>query len=211
MSTTLILLLISRLFAPQPLIVLDPGHGGSNMGAPTLNQHIHEKDLTLDTAQRVEHLLRARGFKVRMTRRDDAYLTLKQRAAMATGATCFVSIHYNTSKVHDRKGIEIFVPHSSAFGCFSETTPEDTTMLYSLKTSLEERSVMLAQTIKKRMPGSPRVAKAWFDVFEGLCTPSVLVELGFVDHPEEGSRILQASYRQHLAHLLADAIASSCR
>ena len=210
MSSIFLLLLINRMFAPQPLIVLDPGHGGSNLGAPTLNSKFHEKDLTLDTALRAARLLEKQGFEVRLTRYRDTYLTLRQRTDMAEGARCFVSVHYNTSKVHDRRGIEIFVPHDSAFSCHLDSENVAATMPV-LKSSLKERSLMLARAIRAHMPGTVRVAEAWFDVFEGICAPSVLVELGFADHPDEGRKVLDPSYRQKLAEALASAMASACR
>src|SRR5579862_1150332 len=76
----------------RPLVVIDPGHGGSNTGAAGAVAGVHEKQVTLAIATRVRELLAARGVDVVLTRDDDRTLTLRQRAAIADhlGADAFI-------------------------------------------------------------------------------------------------------------------------
>lgn len=104
--------------AKTPLIVLDPGHGGTNRGAHGPAHGRHEKELTLvlarDAAKRLRKLMpRAR---VRLTRRRDRYLTLAQRRDLANrwGATVFVSIHLNASRSRSQSGFETYVLSTEA-------------------------------------------------------------------------------------------------
>src|SRR5690606_33324558 len=78
-------------------LMLDPGHGGHDPGA--VAHGLREKDLTLDIAQRIRHMLEAEyeGVEVRLTRESDTDVSLSQRARMANqwGADFFLSIHVN--------------------------------------------------------------------------------------------------------------------
>lgn len=79
------------------IIVIDPGHGGSDPGAQ--GNGLREKDLTLDISKRIKKYLEDNytGHKVLMTRTNDKYLTLSQRAQFANNknADLFISIHIN--------------------------------------------------------------------------------------------------------------------
>ncbi len=92
------------------LIVLDPGHGGKDPGAPA--QHGEwEKDIVLDLSRRVAERLRRRlGVEVLMTRSEDVFVSLPERRALATrwGAELFVSIHANASVNAAASGIETY-------------------------------------------------------------------------------------------------------
>ena len=68
--------------ASKPLVVLDPGHGGRDSGAKG-HQGLLEKDLTLKIALNLERELRKHGLDVLLTRRDDTYVSLEDRTALA--------------------------------------------------------------------------------------------------------------------------------
>lgn len=78
-----------------PLIVLDPGHGGTDPGAT--GNGLAEKNITLDITTRARDRLKAHGFLVEMTRTDDRYVGLSERAAFANrlNADYFLSVHIN--------------------------------------------------------------------------------------------------------------------
>src|SRR5215469_5069533 len=80
----------------RPIVVIDAGHGGRDPGATSVSGEVHEKDLTLALAKELRDDLVQRGrVRVAMTREDDRYLTLDQRAAVARrlDAAMFVSLH----------------------------------------------------------------------------------------------------------------------
>ena len=97
--------------APAKIVMLDPGHGGSNAGARGAATGLHEKQLSLMLATRVADRLRGRGIAVQLTRTTDRTLTLRQRVALADGAAAdlFVSIHANASPTRTQHGYETYV------------------------------------------------------------------------------------------------------
>src|SRR6185295_2029118 len=90
-------------------IALDAGHGGGSTGTRTPDG-LMEKDLTLDIARRLRHLLEKQSFEVVMTREADADLSLEQRGALANrqGADIFVSIHVNWIDNQRSRGVETY-------------------------------------------------------------------------------------------------------
>ncbi len=84
----------------RPIVVIDAGHGGRDPGATSVSGQVHEKDLTLTLARALRDELVKRGrVRVAMTRDDDRYLTLDDRAAVARrlNAAMFVSIHIDSA------------------------------------------------------------------------------------------------------------------
>src|SRR6185503_17166729 len=81
----------------RALVVIDPGHGGSNTGARSVVDGVYEKHLTLLLARAVAERLEARGVDVRLTRELDEYVSLRERVLRANRlrADLFVSIHTN--------------------------------------------------------------------------------------------------------------------
>jgi len=84
----------------RPIVLIDPGHGGRDPGAPAVSRQLTEKQLTLAMATELADLLEKRGrLRVALAREDDRYLSLEQRAAIARriGASLFVSLHMDSA------------------------------------------------------------------------------------------------------------------
>ena len=96
-------------FAPKPRIVLDAGHGGSDLGTVG-RQGLLEKDVVLDIVARLGLLMRRRGAEVIYTRQDDSYVSLEKRAEVANlaNADLFLSIHANSSDSPSARGVETY-------------------------------------------------------------------------------------------------------
>jgi N-acetylmuramoyl-L-alanine amidase len=95
----------------RPIVVIDAGHGGRDPGATSVSGQVHEKDLTLILAQAVRDELVKRGrVRVAMTRDDDRYLTLDDRAAVARrlNASMFVSIHIDSAANPLARGASVY-------------------------------------------------------------------------------------------------------
>lgn len=92
-----------------PLIVIDPGHGGTAPGT-TQCPGLYEKDANLDIALRLEAVLEAVGYDVRLTRTDDSTLSNNDRYTFANsvGGDALVSIHLNGSTNHSVDGTQGF-------------------------------------------------------------------------------------------------------
>src|SRR5258706_8319332 len=87
----------ARARADSFTVVIDPGHGGSNTGAPARAAGRFEKHVTLAIARALRGRLESEGGRVVMTRDRDEYLTLRERSrrANAAHAHCFPSFHPN--------------------------------------------------------------------------------------------------------------------
>ena len=96
----------------KPTVIIDPGHGGVDEGTKYFG--LAEKDVTLDVAQRLERVLKSVRVETVLTRRDDVYVSLPDRAEIANLAAgsnsnvIFVSIHFNQSAVESVDGIETY-------------------------------------------------------------------------------------------------------
>ncbi|NIY16528.1 MAG: hypothetical protein GWM98_17340, partial [Nitrospinaceae bacterium] len=100
----------------RPVLVIDPGHGGSDCGA-TSHLQTTEKVFALDIAQRIRRRFRASGIRVRFTRSGDRALTLQERAERARDlkGSAFVSIHLNSAPNKAASGFETFVLPAHGF------------------------------------------------------------------------------------------------
>jgi N-acetylmuramoyl-L-alanine amidase len=95
----------------RPIVVIDAGHGGRDPGATSVSGQVHEKELTLALAQSLKDELVKRGrVRVAMTRDDDRYLTLDERAAVARrlNAAMFVSIHIDSAANPLARGASVY-------------------------------------------------------------------------------------------------------
>lgn len=101
--------LVPTVVLAQPLVVIDAGHGGTDPGASACS--LEEASVVLDVAQRLQVLLEAAGVRIAMTRTDDTFVGLSERAAYANarGADAFVSVHSNANAGAPATGTETFI------------------------------------------------------------------------------------------------------
>ncbi len=167
-------------------VVIDPGHGGKDDGAKRYG--VKEKDLNLDTAKRLEKILKRHGLHVVMTRRSDRYLRLQERAKIANRYqdAIFISIHYNAHRDASVKGIETF--YATLAG-------------RKLAAGIQD---LLTRRIGTRNRGI-KVGKQ-YAVLNKTRLVSVLVEGGFISNPWERRRLNGAWYRQIVAEQIAKGI-----
>lgn len=189
-------------------VVIDPGHGGRDNGARS--NGLKEKDLNLDVALRVEKLLGAFSFPTVLTRRDDTFVPLSERAAIANKIdnAVFLSIHFNHSPDPASTGVETFyssekVPPESAWtwiGFFNKPEPvsgdngED--LAGYIQTALVTRTDATNRGIKPR---------PLYVVRHTRC-PAVLVEGGFINNPLDARLISNTEYRDLLAKAIAEGV-----
>lgn len=210
----------------RPLVVIDPGHGGSNTGA-TGATGIFEKQLTLAIARAVRDELVAAGVDVVLTRERDATLTLRQRVAAANrrGADLFISVHGNASPGRVQRGFETFVLTAAGVdidgrALRSETgTPragvdaETALVLDDIERgACQWEAAELAAAVQRELravrgdAGDRGVRQDAHHVLLGATMPAVLVEVGFIDHPIEGHELARPETQTAIAHALTKAI-----
>lgn len=207
------------------VVVLDPGHGGSNAGAS--GSGLREKQVTFTLANLVADRLRAKGVDVQLTRTGDVTRTLRQRAefAVARNADLFVSIHANASPTRTQRGYETFVLttkgvdidgralRSDVITTRPNVDPEIGLLLDDVERgAVQWEAADLASRIQRAIKdkrgalGDRGVRQDSQHVLLGANMPSVLVEVGFIDHPIEGKEIAQPAVQSGLADAIATAI-----
>jgi N-acetylmuramoyl-L-alanine amidase len=193
------------------VIVLDPGHGGGDIG--TAHNGLVEKLITLDIARRVRGLLAAMGWTVRMTREGDsdpfnpallpamqsdglpnasdrAYLQTRCNVANDANARVFVSIHVNYSP---------------------STSPSGTTFYYT-----KPQDVALAQALEKAVipaagTADDGVVHANYYVTKHTTMPAVLVETAFVSNPGDAAKLADPAWLAAMARGIAGGIDAYAR
>jgi N-acetylmuramoyl-L-alanine amidase len=212
-------------------IVIDPGHGGHDTGTIGPNG-LEEKDLVLDVGRRLGKLLETRlGAEVVYTRKDDTFIPLETRTAVANQARAdlFVSIHANSSHDADARGVETYYlnftssPEALEVAARENAVSEksiyelqDLVKKIALKEKIEEsrefagdvqQSLHSGLAIKSPAIRDRGVKKAPFIVLIGANMPSILAEISFVSNPTDEHRLSTSEYRQRIAESLYRGIA----
>jgi len=210
-------------------IVIDAGHGGRDPGAS--GPGFTESALTLDIALRLEKLLtKEPGIEVVLTRRTDEYVGLQERTAIANreGADLFLSIHANASRNRNARGVESYLlnfastPEAAAVAA-RENASSTLTMSHlndlvkqiALNNKLDESrdlarhvQTTLVQKLRPSNQGLKDlgVKQAPFVVLVGASMPSILVEVSFLSHRQEGRLLSTGTFRQRIADALFDGL-----
>jgi N-acetylmuramoyl-L-alanine amidase len=206
-------------------IVVDPGHGGKDFGAPGFVPGVYEKDVVLEVAKRVAKRVREElNIEAILTRSDDRYLTLEERTAFANtrGADLFVSIHTNASRDSRAYGTETYFLNLATdddairvAAMENATSTKNISDLHSilndlLRNAKINESSRLAQVVQTSLVknmnrrGYDRVKdkgvkQAPFYVLLGARMPSILVETAFISNRDECRLLMSSSYQDHLA------------
>lgn len=176
------------------VIVVDPGHGGSDPGAIG-KTGLKEKEPNLAIALKLADLLKAGGAKVYLTRSDDRDVSLDSRVQLANDlpADFFISIHQNSAESATASGTEtLYFPGS----------PE---------------GKMLAAAIQKelvaalQLPDRGIIPRPGLFVLNKTVMPGVLVETAFVSNPAEAQQISQESFRHKVAQAIFQGLTNYLR
>lgn len=197
----------------------------SKPGVADSRRTIAEKDVVLSISLELAEMLQNRlGIEVILTRASDRNIPLEARAEMANevDANLFLSIHANASEGHRRKGIEVYYldntddEASLKLAERENARPrsaeeQDLSFIVSdvIQTAKLDESITLAHYLYDALLAQLRgkytgvrgngVMKAPFSVLVGAHMPSVLVEVSYIDHPEEGRRLATSTYQRHVA------------
>ncbi|MFL6279797.1 MAG: N-acetylmuramoyl-L-alanine amidase [Vicinamibacterales bacterium] len=210
-------------------VVIDAGHGGHDPGAQA--NGVNESELTLDVATRLSRLLQKQpGVEVVMTRDTDVFVPLEERTAIANreGADLFLSIHANASRNPKARGVETYflnfattpegealaARENSASGRAMHSLP-DIVKAIALNNKIDEsrdfaeivqRSMVRKLENRNKQLRDLGVKQAPFVVLIGASMPSVLAEISFVTHRQEGALLKSNAYRQQIAEALFEAV-----
>jgi N-acetylmuramoyl-L-alanine amidase len=204
-------------------IVIDPGHGGKDYGAPGYLKGVHEKQIVLEIAKKLAVKIRQElGCEAILTREGDKYLTLEERTAIANTkqGDLFISIHANASRNNRAFGIETYF--------LNLTTDDESITVAARENATSEKNISELQTIlndllqNAKINESSRLAtyvqkelcremetgynriknkgvkRAPFYVLIGAQMPAILVETSFISNKTECQRLKDPKYQNTL-------------
>lgn len=215
----------------RPIVLIDPGHGGRDPGASGVSRMSQEKQLTLAMAKELADLLEKRGrVRVAMTREEDEYLTLEQRAGIARRlkASLFLSIHMDSAPNPLARGATIYslsdVASSAEAARFAQAENGSDEALSS-EAEGSVRALLADVTLREQMEASAGLAErllrraagrvelrprphqfASFHVLRRAETPAVLVEAGYISNADDEAMLISAEGRAPIVLALAQAV-----
>lgn len=206
-------------------IVVDPGHGGHDNGA--IGNGYNEKDIALQVAKRLAENLR-RDYNVIMTRDSDFFVPLDTRAQIGNNANAdfFISIHLNSSDSSSGNGTEVFYFSKKDEGSYAarvaqienrvdssygDTPFSDLVVKDVFYRTNQKKSQAIATTVLDNLINSIGLRRrgvfgANFAVLRGSNSPSILVELGFMNNYGDLSQYLTPAGQERAAQAIADGI-----
>ena len=216
------------------IIVIDAGHGGKDTGAICCGNK-KEKKVVLSVALKLKKRLQKKGYTVYMTRDNDRFVKLPKRTEFANQkrADIFISIHANAapnkSVQNIFKGVEIYYLSPAKTDRAKEAAEKENAVMFEGKdfytknaylSLISETKIVeshkLALDVSSKMLSNVRtsfgfvanggVKTANFWVLVGAQMPAILVETGYITHPEEGENLMNNHYKSLLAKGISEGI-----
>ncbi|NMO13690.1 N-acetylmuramoyl-L-alanine amidase [Pyxidicoccus fallax] len=210
-------------------VIIDPGHGGHDTGAIGKGG-TREKDVALTVSKKLAEQLREKGLEVVLTRDDDRFIRLEDRAKFANAehGDLFISVHCNAAASRKLRGVETYTLNTSADrysirlaareNASSEKGISDLQFILAdlaTKANTEESSRLANQVQRALVTGLSRKysgikdlghKEALFYVLLGVKMPAILVETSFLSNPEEEERLASGEYQAELAKAIAHGV-----
>ncbi|MGC8765749.1 MAG: N-acetylmuramoyl-L-alanine amidase family protein [Brevinematia bacterium] len=220
-------------FKPLNCVIIDPGHGGKDPGGLGVGG-LEEKSLALNVSKRIaSHLSKNKDIKIFLTRKDDRYISLKERMDFVRNIInkgynpLFISIHGNISLNPSVYGIEIYTLSDKATDeeatavemkeniNFDIEDVKDTEELFEILKDLifdglmiqsEALGDMLAKNISLKETIIRGRKKANFYVLKYNFVPSALLEIGYMSNVKEARLLLNKDYQNRLSLSIAEGL-----
>lgn len=218
----------------KTIIMIDPGHGGSDCGTIGNNPIIYEKDITLKFAKELKkELLKYPNYKVIMTREADKKLSLSERQKLANQAKAdiFISLHADSNPDIKLQGASVYTLSQEAMDEESHSLSEKENKEDILKNNklLEQNheianilidmvyydtknsSIKLAQAVAIELGKDIKMMhklhrSAGFKVLKGVDIPAILVEIGYISNAEESKLLNSYMYKKIFARAMVEGI-----
>ena len=212
-------------------IVIDPGHGGKDPGAPGYIKNIWEKDITLILAKKLAAKLRNKlNCEVVLTRATDTYISLEERTAIANTekADLFISLHCNASKNKQLRGFETYflnlATDDQAIAVAARENATSRKNISDLESILNDlmqnakikESSRLALMVQNSMVSYMKtkysqiinlgVKQAPFYVLIGARMPAILIEASFLSNKTACKRMITEKYQDNLCDSIANGV-----
>ena len=218
---------------PQPLIVVDPGHGGKDPGAIGVSG-TYEKHVAFAAAGELARQLQASGhYRVSLTRENDVFIPLEDRVgvAQARGAALFISLHADALLDHSVQGASVYTLAATASDAqtaalasrensadryagpeASGVSPHVADILASLvrhetRAGSADMQQHIVTSLGQDVPMLEHPARhAGFAVLKAADIPSVLVEMGFMSNAHDEAALRQSTHRAMVATAIRRAV-----
>lgn len=209
-------------------VVIDAGHGGKDPGAAYFG--VQEKDINLIMAEKLRASLEKHQVRVWLTRKDDTFIPLKKRIALANNldADLFVSLHANANPHADLSGAEVYYAKESSVGLFphwpatvarSEIHSHSEDARFSMWDLLshQNRSASYAYSqeacrqLRLQLDTTCKEKEARFVVLREAQVPAMLVEVGYLSHREESRKLQDPNYQDRAVQALTQSILASLK
>ena len=213
----------------KKVVVIDAGHGGKDAGASGASGY--EKDVNLAAALTLaDQLGRTGRYKVVLTRSSDVYVPLESRVRVAqrSGADLFISLHSDSAPETTLKGASVYTLSDKASSRATRFVSRDDWFMKASLTgdqgvrdilfdltqrATRNRSAVFAQTLVSSIEGRAPMLRhshrdAGFMVLLAPDVPAVLLEMGFVNNPEDEARLRDPAARTRLMRAVTQAIDS---
>jgi len=212
------------------LVCVDPGHGGEDVGAKGA-RGLKEKDAVLDLAAVLVRELERSGMEARLTRKDDTFVGLWDRARFANqaGADLFISLHLNAARARQAKGSEVyFLTLGAGDGAAAEIAAQENgpearaghvdpdhvvagildTLSQEAFLRDSERLAVAIQGQLNKLGGIRQrgVKQAPFVVLKGAAMPAVLVETVFISNPREEVKLRDPAFLRKVAQAITQGV-----
>jgi N-acetylmuramoyl-L-alanine amidase len=177
---------------PKALVVVDAGHGGSDPGA--MSGGLYEKNINLAVALKVADLLEQRGLGVLLTRREDRYVELEERAEIANrrNTDLFVSIHTDSNPDRSRQGFTVFVARAAS-------------------PAANRAAGDISQAMAATGADSHGIREADYKVLVNTSCPAVLIEIAHLSNVQDIARLRDSAWQDRVAQAIVTGILAYIR
>ncbi|RXE59859.1 N-acetylmuramoyl-L-alanine amidase family protein [Acetivibrio mesophilus] len=189
---------IGNIDEPKPkevIVVIDPGHGGEDLGA--YNGILYEKDINLDISLKLGKLLEDMGIEVVYTRKTDVFVDLEPRVDLANKleATLFISVHSNSMPDNSEyRGTETLY-------CPSLNPKYSKMDGRKLAIIVQKELVKTLGTVDNGIIERPNLA-----VLRKTMMPAVIAEIAYISNPSDRAKLSDDAFRKKSAQALANAV-----
>jgi len=183
-----------KLVDHRPLIIIDPGHGGTDPGAVGVSG-TPEKTVTLATALELRRVLEATGrYRIALTRTTDRTVSLADRVGFARrqNADLLIAIHADAARNRHARGASVYVRSGDAAAPLAASAGLQDSMIDKLEDDV------------RMVPAPARAAR--FYVLGARSIPSVLLEMGFVSNRQDEALLRQPRHRRVIVDAIKDAV-----
>ena len=192
-------------------VVIDPGHGGQDVGA--IRDFFKESKVTLSLSQKIQKLAEDQFdeniLKVVLTRQKNETLSLQKRVdiAEAEKANLFISLHVNSAPSSQVSGMEFFFKKNESSEKNNNLNPTETIVQSLINFGQTRQSLLFNHALKKNWTETRSIIKrAPYFVIERASMPSVLIEVGFISNLSEAKKLMTDDYQNKIAQSVINAI-----